>query len=238
MSTLCQDLPVNSSMVSPKESRHLWEMEIDDIKRRLRETGKTRAGLAKALGLDPAIITRMLQGAREVKLREVPVIKAYLEMDTAEPPVTNVSRPVESPVKDVVTQPQDVPVFGTVLGGKEGDFAILDETIEYVRRWPGIMTKTKVYALYVQGDSMADWAQSGDLIFVDPNQPPRVGDYVVIQMKPGPEGGTRAYVKRLLARTPTKLKVLQLNPRREIEFNADHVGKVHKVLSTKDLAGI
>lgn len=152
---------------------------------------------------------------------------------------TNVSGPVEIPTKDSGSRLIDVPVFGTVLGGKESDFLILDETIEYVRRLPGIMGKSKVYALYVQGDSMAPWQESGDLIYVDPNQPPRIGDYVVIQLKQARDSDPRqAFVKRLTKRTPTKLVVTQYSPARTLEFAHDRIGEVHRVLSTKDLSGI
>lgn len=233
----CQYVNDISSMAIVAESRQSHAMEPKEIRRRLEETGKTQAALAKALKLDTASVNRILKGKRKIQLAEMPIIEAYLKGDVP-PAKPEVSEPVEVPNPDAGPRTLDVPVLGTTLGGRESDLVILDEPIDFVRRMPGIIRKTKVYALFVQGDSMADWAQSGDLIYVDPTVPPRIGDYVVIQMKEHPEGGTRAFVKRLLARTPTKLRVLQLNPRKEIEFPAEHVDKVHKVLSLKELSGI
>lgn len=101
---------------------------------------------------------------------------------------------------------------------------------------PGVANKPKVYGLYVQGDSMAPWAESGDLIFADPNQPPRINDYVVIQLK-SRDGGPliRAYVKRLVGRTPTSIRVAQYQPAKTIEFDLADVERLHRVLTNKDL---
>ena len=238
-STSCQGHPTESSIVSILESRHLCEMEIDEIKRRLRETGKSQAGLAKALGTDPSIITRILKGQRELKAKELPIIRAYLAVpadgdDNA--PTPNVSKPVELPLKDIATWPKDVPVLGTALGSKEDEFLVIDEIIEHRHRMPGAMGKNKVYGLYVQGDSMSPWAESGSLIFVDPDVPPAIGDYIVIQMKLRPDGERQAFVKRLVARTPTKLKVLQHNPHKEFDFPLEKVDRVHRVMTNKDLS--
>lgn len=240
-STICQDARANSSMAPAKESAHAWGMEPEDIKRLLKSTGKSQAGLARALKLDPAIINRMIKGTREIKAREVATIKTYFDQpdQSSVTPDTNVSQPINLAKNDSLVRLPDVEVLGTVLGSKEDEFLILDEPIEFVRRMPGIMGKAKVYALYVQGDSMAPWQESGDLIYVDPNVPARIGDYVVIQLKKAKEGdGSQAFVKRLVGRSPTKLRLAQFQPAKEIEFPTDRVASVHKVLSTKDLSGI
>ncbi|MDE2578679.1 MAG: 3,4-dihydroxy-2-butanone-4-phosphate synthase [Hyphomicrobiales bacterium] len=56
---------------------------LDWIRQRLGDPGKTQAGLAEALGVDRAQITRLLQGRRELKLREIRLISTYFG---AEPP--------------------------------------------------------------------------------------------------------------------------------------------------------
>jgi phage repressor protein C with HTH and peptisase S24 domain len=149
-----------------------------------------------------------------------------------------VSEPVDLPALTNLPKLLDVPVFGTVLGGRESDFLILDEIIEYRGRMPGIMGKRRVYGLYVQGDSMAPWAESGDMLFVDPDVPASIGDYIVFELKPVRDGdGRQAFVKRLVGRSPTKLKVKQWNPEKIIEFDRDRIAAVHRVLNNKDLSG-
>jgi transcriptional regulator with XRE-family HTH domain len=76
-------------------------------------TGKSRLGLARALGLPASVITRMLQGKRRVQVEELPVIADYIGCPvpawnewatTPQAPSTNV---VRLPVYHV--EPRDVP---------------------------------------------------------------------------------------------------------------------------------
>ena len=39
----------------------------------------------------------------------------------------------------VTSMPVDVPVFGTAVGGSEGDFSFNGQVVDYVRRPPGVM---------------------------------------------------------------------------------------------------
>ncbi len=53
------------------------EIIISWIREGLRQPGKTQAGLAAALGLDRAQVTRLLQGRRDLKQREVKTVAEY-----------------------------------------------------------------------------------------------------------------------------------------------------------------
>jgi phage repressor protein C with HTH and peptisase S24 domain len=149
-------------------------------------------------------------------------------------------RPAPNPlVHGSAALPLDVPVFGTAVGGSEGDFSFSGTTIDYVRRPPGISPVRQIYALFVRGSSMAPWREEGELIFEDPARPPRFGDYVVIELHPARSGEPGpAYVKRFIGKTPTKLKLLQFNPSREIELALDKIIKLHRVIPQDDLLGI
>jgi repressor LexA len=65
-------------------------MEIREIKEGLKKPGKSRTGLAAAMGKLPSTITAMLKGEREIKAREVPIIRKYLGLDNAVPVVGRV----------------------------------------------------------------------------------------------------------------------------------------------------
>ena len=52
---------------------------LDWIKKGLEKPGRTQAGLAQALGVDRAQATRLLQGKRALKVRELRAISAYLD---------------------------------------------------------------------------------------------------------------------------------------------------------------
>lgn len=52
------------------------------IERGLQKPGKSKSGLARALGRDPAQVTRIVNGTREIKIAELVKIAAYI----GEPP--------------------------------------------------------------------------------------------------------------------------------------------------------
>jgi hypothetical protein len=60
-------------------------MELDDIRAGLAKKGKSKGGLAKALGRSNQVVTELLKGTREIKARELPIIRAYLDLDESVP---------------------------------------------------------------------------------------------------------------------------------------------------------
>lgn len=54
-------------------------MDLEWIRKGLKKPGKTRAGIARAMGgINPSQVTRLLAGKRQLKAAEVPKIAAYL----------------------------------------------------------------------------------------------------------------------------------------------------------------
>jgi phage repressor protein C with HTH and peptisase S24 domain len=233
----------------------------------LEKPGKTRSGLARALDRAPSAVTALLNGQRELKAREIPLIAAYLE---TEPPAgispvpssqaawaggfagpsfggfaePNVRLDRAEAVPDVASRfggPRDVPVRGTAVGGAEGDadFSFNGETIDYAPRPASIAHRREVYALFVENDSMYPRFKPGTRLYVDPKRTPHVDDDVVIEMKPTVEGEPGAgFIKTLVRRTPTKIVVKQFNPPRELEFDRDQVKELHRVIPWDELLGI
>lgn len=122
------------------------------------------------------------------------------------------------------------------MGGDDGDFSLNGEVVDYVRRPPGVAANRSVYALYVSGSSMSPWRESGELVYVDPQRPPRAGDYVVVQFKPNGEGQPpRALVKRLVSHTPKRLRLEQYAPAKQIEFPGAEILSVHRIIPWDEL---
>jgi phage repressor protein C with HTH and peptisase S24 domain len=229
---------------------------IELIKRGLDKPGKTQGGLALALKRSDAVVSRMLAGARAIKAHEVDAIMAYLEEETAAgarkgrgagrgrertTPVFEFSNvaSARNPLPGINTLPQDVPILGTAMGGDNGDFVFSGGTIDFARRTPAIAKNRGVYCLYVQGSSMAPWREEGQMIYVDPARPPRIGDYVVVQVKhPSAPEPTGAFVKRLVGKTATKLKLTQLNPARDFDIALERVAALHRVIGLEELLGV
>ncbi len=209
-------------------------MEPEDVKKGLARSGKTQHGLAKAMGVDDAAITRMLQGKREIKARELPVIRAYLEMPEDKP-----SR-LANAISGSGAWARDVPVLGTTVGGSNGDFTLnTGEVVDYARRPPSLARASKVFVLYVQGTSMSRWREPGSMVYVDPARPPKAGDRVVIELHPDRDGEpSPAYLKELISRTATKLRLKQYNPESSFELALSKVKHLHRVIEWEELLAV
>lgn len=137
------------------------------------------------------------------------------------------------------TMPLDVPVYGTVVGGSDGDFEMNGEVIDRVRRPAGLTNARNAFALYVVGTSMNPRYDEGDLIFVHPGRPAVTGSDVVVELHAKDEfGRPKALLKSYRGKTPTLLLLTQLNPHADIEIPLDEVKQVLRVLRTNELLGI
>ena len=133
--------------------------------------------------------------------------------------------------------PQNVPVLGTGAGSHEGDFVLNGEISEYVRRPPGIANAAQVFAIWVTGDSMSPRFEEGELAFVHPGRKPRIGDDVLIELKPTADGSRPAFIKRLVRQTASAIIVQQFNPPAEIAFAPETIASLFRILTITDLMG-
>jgi phage repressor protein C with HTH and peptisase S24 domain len=96
----------------------------------------------------------------------------------------------------------------------------------YVPRLHTLSGVRSAYALYMSSDSQEPVLRHGDLLYVNPVIPPRLGDDVVIELQNG-----EAYIKRLLRRTTQEIVVQQFNPACELHFPASDIANVHLVVA-------
>lgn len=142
--------------------------------------------------------------------------------------------------------PRDVPAYGTALGTFSENEMIEqtivnhDDPIDFFVRPPGLANRKGVYGLYVAGESQSPRFKPGELLFVDPNRTPMIGDDVVVYIK-RPEGEGEAIaailVKELARRTHNAIELRQLNPLVEFSIETRKVAALHKVLTNSDLYG-
>jgi len=219
------------------------DMEKKEIAALLNRERLTRTALAEHLGVTPSAVTKMLNTRRPLRHDEIVKIREFLRKngvapsaDTSTQDVRRVDTPPVIPSRSAM--PMDVPILGTAWGGESGDFTMNGETGAFARRPPRYEGRADVFALYVQGNSMEPRYFAGELILVEKRRPPQNGDNVVVELHPSPDGTCEAFLKVLVARTPTKLRLRQYNPAKEIEIDLTKVGQVLRVLNTVDLLGI
>lgn len=213
---------------------------------------KSQRGLAAALEIDPSNANRLVAGTRQIKAHEIPKIQAYFGSQSPNgsgsdnPPVrVNPDRKVPVTREETVTEltirdwPRDLPVLGSAACGDDGLFEMGGGTLDYVRRPPRLSHIKDAYGIYISGDSMEPWKKAGQLVYVHPRLPVRIGDHVVIQLKPTKPGDApEAYIKLLVRRTENELRLLQYNPRKEITFKMARVQSIHRVMELEDLIGV
>lgn len=126
--------------------------------------------------------------------------------------------------------------------GANGDGAFLLNTgdaVDFVRRGPGIASNRRVFAIYVEGDSMAPRFEPGELVYVDKNRPIRSGDDVVLVVASRAAGeAPRAYLKRLVRRTADRWICEQFNPAKQIEFEVAALKEQFRVLRWQEVMGV
>jgi plasmid maintenance system antidote protein VapI len=76
-------------------------MDIKLIEQALKKPGKSKSGLARALGRQPSAVTDILKGGREIKARELPIIAEYLELRV--PEYNEVAKPTPAELSAVET---------------------------------------------------------------------------------------------------------------------------------------
>jgi phage repressor protein C with HTH and peptisase S24 domain len=133
--------------------------------------------------------------------------------------------------------PRDVPVEGIAACGEDGAFVFESTTIDYVRRPPRIKGLPDVYAIYVQGSSMSPWRESGDPVYVNPRQPVQIMDFVLVQTGSGGKP-TAAYVKRLIRRTASEIRLKQYEPAEEIVIPTRKIISIHRIMDWPELLGL
>jgi len=110
--------------------------------------------------------------------------------------------------------------------------------VDYVTRPPQLAGATEAYAVYVAGSSMEPRYLAGEILHIHPGKPVAPGAFVLVQLRPESDGETpRAFIKRLVRRTATKVTFEQFNPPKEIDIKASEIKSMHRIVGSAETSG-
>jgi SOS-response transcriptional repressor LexA len=124
---------------------------------------------------------------------------------------------------------RDFPIYGSSQAGKEGQVVDYDHAVEYRHRPPELIGVTGAWGMYVVGDSMEPRYFHGDRVHVNPHKPVRAGRFVVVV-----KHDNTALVKQFVARSDSRYKLRQLNPKRDIEIATSDVQGCFLIVGSTD----
>lgn len=227
--------------------------EIGEILKRYRLAAKlTQKKVADALGVNRVSVTQWENGSAKPSIERLAELAKLFGVSTdallTGTPLNTVI-PIANKKNDVIPanvelpsrqyMPQDVPVMGTAAcNADHGSFKLDASIIDYVRRPPGLLTTKDVYALYVEGDSMEPRFTAGDLVFVHPRKPVRIGDSVVVQIAKSENEPIEAMIAVLSKRTSHEVFLQKYNPNKIIHFDNANIVAIHKILEMTELFGL
>lgn len=215
--------------------------------------GQEWAPICRRAKLNPTYLRDVLDRHQTPQIRSAEKLSGALGVDLTdwfiEPPaardvapengtvLANSSSKIgEEPLTDRAINPQqfprDLPILGSGACGEDGLFELNGQIHGYARRPPRLMGVRGAYAIYVQGESMWPWRKPGQLALVDPYQPPKIGDFVVVQLKASgkDENHHPAYIKQLVRWNAKELRLHQFNPGEDLTLPAAKVHSVHRVI--------
>jgi len=143
---------------------------------------------------------------------------------------------------------EDLPIYGTALGAEktvegvaiEQTYLNTGDIVGYLKRPVMLNDKPDSYGLYVAGESMYPVFRDGEPIVAEVKRPARVGDDVVVYLRPNgddDDGATAraVLVKRLVKKTSAYIELQQFSPAITFRLEMNEVLRIDRVLDREDL---
>lgn len=223
--------------------------------------GWSRPDLARRMETTPQQLERLEKGQRRLTMEWLQRAAAALDVEVtalvddtiSTGPVPN--QPNAKPFKyegaSMERMAENLPIFGTALGverlfdGDAVEQTMLNsgDTVGYLKRPTMLNGRGDVYGLYVQGSSMDPVFCEGATIVAETKRPPRIGDDVVVYLRPDDhnedDGVTSraVLVKRLVRRSATWIELQQFSPAITFKLETSDILRVDRVMTLGDLLG-
>lgn len=187
-------------MARPDKSDIQWILDALE-----QDAAKTRGGIGDAIGIDKTGVSRLLSGARALKLRESIEIAAYLGVA---PPIG-----FAEPHAKFDHAPSLVPVYRAkaIAKSEDGSWRLYRNEAPIDRASPParVAASKDIFGLIAQDGCMAPRFKRGELLIVIPGRKASPGDDVALIARRREAGADRIIIAELVAITPTDFRVFQ-----------------------------
>lgn len=180
-------------------------MKPPEIRRRLQETGRTQAALAKHLGKSKDSVSRLVAGHRGMDVEELDAIKSFFEGDAVAEPAY-----------------RRLPVFG-YAGASGPDRVMLssDHVLDYIEI-PAGLVRGEAFGVRVGGGSMFPRLFDGETMIAERGVPPTRNKEVVVELS-----DDTGMVKEYRGQKDGVLFLWQYNPEQEVRVPLVQVRAMH-----------
>lgn len=138
------------------------------------------------------------------------------------------------PRYEAFSRDYSLPVLGQVAGGPNGRFILNGSEVGRVFTPPMLEGVEGAYAVRVYGTSMEPRYMAGETVWINPHEPVRQGDDVVVQLLTDEEHGRESYIKQFISRSSKVIRLWQHNPEedetKELAFDTNLVFSIHKIV--------
>lgn len=225
------------------------------VTKRARELDLKPIRAAQEAGLGRDFIRDILRGKKtSIKMEFIDQLAHALQMDSdelrkvtqadAQPPVfasmSLAAKPAPAPNASFPPKYQAfrsdsyIPLLGQSVAGPNGRFILNGSEIGRLFVPPSLEGVEGAYAVRVYGTSMEPRFKAGETVWINPNEPVRQGDDVIVQIVRDDDDIPESYIKEFRSRTNKLTKLWQHNPEEgeanEMVFPSDIVFTVHKVV--------
>ena len=220
-------------------------IDIEWVRSRLSQTGKTQRELAAGVGLDPSAVSRLLDGRRRLRADEIPKFRAFFEQTaphTTNPP----SRPSSSTTADDAQVPwlpskkqsrpgprpreraaEPIAVLGPLRRLRGGLFELGEIVTEYRARPPQLIGVPGAFALCIPDDGLEPRYSVGEVIYVHPHKPPLLRSWIVLRWQQ-PAG--RLAIGRLIDMDETKIRLE--DPKHRQTFDRAEIAQIGRIIAS------
>lgn len=191
-----------------------------------KERGWSQAELAQRVGVSQPAIMKIEKG-ETTKSKHFPKIAQVLNLELADldPALSPGSSSTGTQLTSTMKKPQverlkqeqiigadNLPVFSLAEGGP-GALVLSNQPFRTVKRPHNLQTVEDAFGVLIVGDSMFPEYREGDIAYVDPHIPPRVGDACLFQSdKDGTVEAVIKYLDKSGHHSPDLWHVKQQNP--------------------------